>query len=117
MQCNTTEPLDKTQQRSNWARRPLNALQLHYGALDAHCEVLIWDLIVESIGVSRSSKNGSIGSRIGGGSSVDGVTDGSINGDGGSGIADGGGRGDIKVDAHEVAALRTAIFGSIYDIE
>lgn len=29
-------PLDKTQQCSNWERRPLSSAQSHYAALDAH---------------------------------------------------------------------------------
>jgi hypothetical protein len=42
------KPLNKDQQISNWARRPLNAAQRSYGALDAHCLVLMYDMLVSS---------------------------------------------------------------------
>ena len=34
--------LNKTFQVSDWERRPLNADQLHYAALDAYCLLGVW---------------------------------------------------------------------------
>ncbi|MGH9766481.1 MAG: hypothetical protein ACREAB_03525, partial [Blastocatellia bacterium] len=35
--------LDKTEQRSDWSRRPLNAEQLNYASLDAACALLLYE--------------------------------------------------------------------------
>ena len=39
--------LCKGEQKSNWMKRPLRERQLHYAALDAYVEILIWDRLVE----------------------------------------------------------------------
>ncbi len=38
--------LCKGEQRSNWMKRPLRQGQLHYAALDAYVEILLWDRLV-----------------------------------------------------------------------
>jgi ribonuclease D len=35
--------LCKGEQQSNWEKRPLRLMQIHYAALDSYCEILIWD--------------------------------------------------------------------------
>ncbi|GLC47468.1 hypothetical protein PLESTB_000133800 [Pleodorina starrii] len=40
------EPLDKTQQLSDWARRPLTAEQVLYAATDAYCLVALYDALL-----------------------------------------------------------------------
>ncbi len=39
--------LDKSEQFSNWARRPLRPAQKHYAALDAHCQLAIYERLRE----------------------------------------------------------------------
>lgn len=41
-------PLDKGQQRSEWAARPLSAEQLHYAAADAYVLLSIFDAVLET---------------------------------------------------------------------
>jgi ribonuclease D len=38
--------LDKTPQMSDWERRPLTAEQRHYAALDAHCLLELYELML-----------------------------------------------------------------------
>lgn len=42
-----SRPLCKAEQRSGWDKRPLRKRQLHYAALDAYVEILLWDRMVE----------------------------------------------------------------------
>jgi len=37
------KPLDKSERMSNWARRPLTMSQIHYAALDSHCQVIMFE--------------------------------------------------------------------------
>ncbi|CAN0343120.1 unnamed protein product, partial [Phaeothamnion confervicola] len=39
--------LDKTEQLSDWSRRPLTPRQLEYAALDAHCLVSVFSTLLE----------------------------------------------------------------------
>merc|ERR1712079_19715 len=52
--------LDKNQQCSNWAARPLSQEQLSYAALDAHCLIQLWDVLqpqLQNIDVAASITN------------------------------------------------------------
>jgi len=52
--------LDKNQQCSNWAARPLSQDQLNYAALDAHCLIQLWDVLqpqLQNIDVAASITN------------------------------------------------------------
>ena len=42
-----SRPLCKAEQRSGWDKRPLRKRQMHYAALDAYVEILLWDRMVE----------------------------------------------------------------------
>lgn len=41
------KPLCKAEQRSGWTKRPLRKRQVHYAALDAYVEILLWDRMQE----------------------------------------------------------------------
>jgi len=56
--------LCKGEQRSNWMRRPLRQAQLHYAALDAYVEILLWDKLVaetSALGEDASTHLSSLG--------------------------------------------------------
>jgi ribonuclease D len=40
------KPLNKAQQASNWAQRPLSEAQLRYAACDAHVLTVLYDKLV-----------------------------------------------------------------------
>ncbi|MFN0086755.1 MAG: HRDC domain-containing protein [Blastocatellia bacterium] len=42
-------PLDKTQQRSDWLRRPLSRIQLDYAALDAHIALKVFEELADRL--------------------------------------------------------------------
>src|SRR5437016_416176 len=46
MRSVAAQPLNKTEQMSNWSRRPLRTSQLLYAALDAHCQIAIFEYMV-----------------------------------------------------------------------
>ena len=48
-------PLDKEQQRSQWAARPLSAEQLHYAAADAYVLLSILDAVLETAAPAPSA--------------------------------------------------------------
>eukprot|EP00750_Incisomonas_marina_P028572 INCI6771.1.p1 GENE.INCI6771.1~~INCI6771.1.p1 ORF type:complete len:1078 (-),score=170.54 INCI6771.1:118-3351(-) len=46
------KPLDKHEQVSDWERRPLTKSQMNYAALDAVCQVMAFDRVVEAAGMA-----------------------------------------------------------------
>lgn len=44
-------PLNKQQQRSNWAQRPLTAAQCKYAAGDAHVLIMCFDRVLAEAGI------------------------------------------------------------------
>lgn len=48
------KPLLKSEQMSNWDKRPLSMTQLHYASLDAHSTLTLLDTILLKCGVPSS---------------------------------------------------------------
>ena len=49
-------PLDKTEQISDWSKRPLKSTQIHYAALDAYCLIEIYDQLYKTACANDTNK-------------------------------------------------------------